>query len=442
MKAELPVSEAERLLVLQNYQILDSLPEQAYQDIVELASMICQTPVALVSLVDANRQWFKAKVGVEGVQTERDLAFCAHALLTPDELLVVPDATKDPRFFDNPLVTGDPHIVFYAGAPLKTKSGLVLGTLCVIDHVARSFSSAQHDALLALSRQVMSQLELRRHIAQEQKSQLQLMRAEKMASIGQLAAGVAHEINNPIAFVHSNMNTLSKYSMALFKLVERIQHIVADGGLNSPARQALQDALEEANFDYLRVDIPDLGKGSIDGLNRVREIVDALQNFSREAEMAWQFADLHAGIESTLKIVASTIGKKAVVVRKYGDLPPVKCLASQINQVLMNLLVNAAQSIEHDGVITIETRCIVRHESSGEVRWATIAITDTGSGIEAHDIPHLFDPFFTSKPVGLGTGLGLSVSYNIIDKHSGRIEVDSRPGVGSTFTVYLPLAPV
>ena len=442
MKAELPVSEAERLLVLQNYQILDSLPEQAYQDIVELASMICQTPVALVSLVDANRQWFKAKVGVEGVQTERDLAFCAHALLTPDELLVVPDATKDPRFFDNPLVTGDPHIVFYAGAPLKTKSGLVLGTLCVIDHVARSFSSAQHDALLALSRQVMSQLELRRHIAQEQKSQLQLMRAEKMASIGQLAAGVAHEINNPIAFVHSNMNTLSKYSVALFKLVERIQHIVADGGLNSPARQALQDALEEANFDYLRVDIPDLGKGSIDGLNRVREIVDALQNFSREAEMAWQFADLHAGIESTLKIVASTIGKKAVVVRKYGDLPPVKCLASQINQVLMNLLVNAAQSIEHDGVITIETRCIVRHESSGEVRWATIAITDTGSGIEAHDIPHLFDPFFTSKPVGLGTGLGLSVSYNIIDKHSGRIEVDSRPGVGSTFTVYLPLAPV
>lgn len=442
MKAELPVDEAERLQALHDYRILDTLPEQAYQDIVELASMICQTPVAVVSLVDAERQWFKAKVGVEGVQTERELAFCAHALLEPDEVFVVSDATKDPRFFDNPLVTADPHIVFYAGAPLKTESGLVLGTLCVIDRVARSLSAAQHRALLALSRQVMSQLELRRHVSQVQKTQVQLMRAEKMASIGQLAAGVAHEINNPIAFVHSNMNTLSKYSMALFELVERIQQIVADGQLDPHARQALLDALGEANFDYLRIDMPDLVRGSMDGLNRVREIVDALQNFSHEAEMDWQFADLHAGIESTLKIIASTINKKAVVVRKYGELPLVKCLAPQINQVLMNLLVNAAQAIEHAGVITIETSCTVSHDPSGEVSWAQIAITDTGCGIGAQDMPLLFDPFFTSKPVGLGTGLGLSVSYNIVAKHGGKIEVDSRPGMGSTFTVYLPLAPL
>jgi two-component system NtrC family sensor kinase len=430
MKAALPANEVARLEALYSYNILDSLPEREYQDIVKLASLICEAPIALVSLVDQDRQWFKAKVGMDAVQTERDVAFCAHALHQPDALMVVPDTSQDPRFFDNPLVTDGLHIGFYAGAPLKTEAGLVLGTLCVIDRMPRILSAAQKAALTALARQVMSQLELRQKIAEVQETQAQLLQAEKMASIGQLAAGVAHEINNPVGFVRSNMNTLSKYAATLFEVIDRSESLLVEGMPDAAAMAAFREAADRADLPYLKTDMGELITSSLDGLNRVKDIIRALQDFSHAGEVDWQLADLHAGIESTLKIASSTIARTAVVIRQYGDLPPVNCLVSQINQVLMNLLVNAAQAITANGTITVKTSC--------DEKWVRIAISDTGKGIQPENLTSIFDPFYTTKPVGYGTGLGLSISYNIIKKHGGRIDVTSTPGIGTTFTVWLP----
>ena len=162
--APLPADEAERLKALQEFQVLDSMPEQAFDDIVFLASHICQTPIALVSLIDSDRQWFKARVGMGPTQTSRDLAFCAHAILEPDRVMQVQDATKDERFRTNPLVTGPPDIRFYAGTPLVTPDGRAIGTLCAIDRKPRELTADQLRALKALSREVMIQLELRRTI--------------------------------------------------------------------------------------------------------------------------------------------------------------------------------------------------------------------------------------------------------------------------------------
>lgn len=164
MRANLPENEAARLSALRDYHILDTLPEQAFDDITLLASQICGTPIALVSLIDQDRQWFKSKQGLEATETPRDLAFCAHALLQPHELLIVPDARQDERFADNPFVTGAPHIQFYVGAPLVSSRGDTLGTLCVIDHQPRELSESQRHTLRVLARQVMAQMELRRNL--------------------------------------------------------------------------------------------------------------------------------------------------------------------------------------------------------------------------------------------------------------------------------------
>ena len=166
MRAALPVNENARLKALQELNILDTLPEQAFDDITLLAAQITASPIALVSLVDRDRQWFKSKVGLDATETSRDLAFCAHAILEPQELLLVPDAREDSRFASNPLVTSDPNIRFYAGEPLVTASGHALGTLCVIDRTPRQLTAGQIAALKALSRQVMAQLDLRRVVAE------------------------------------------------------------------------------------------------------------------------------------------------------------------------------------------------------------------------------------------------------------------------------------
>ena len=263
-------------------------------------------------------------------------------------------------------------------------------------------------------------LELASKVHELQETQSQLLQSEKMAAIGQLAAGVAHEINNPIGFVNSNLGTLKNYTGQLVDLAER-----------SRKGEASEADFVAADFDYLKTDIDDLLRESRDGLERVKKIVADLKDFSHVDESEWQEADLNAGIESTLNVVWNELKYKAEVVREFGDLPKVPCVAAQINQVVMNLLVNAAHAIEQRGTITVRTGC--------DATQAWIEVSDTGRGIAPAAMPRIFEPFYTTKPVGKGTGLGLSLSYDIVKKHGGRIDFSSEVGVGTTFRVSLPL---
>ncbi|SIO92540.1 ATP-binding protein [Vibrio spartinae] len=257
----------------------------------------------------------------------------------------------------------------------------------------------------------------------------QLLQSEKLASIGQLAAGVAHEVNNPIGFVNSNLDMLKGYVEQLLALHDQYAQYEA---VLPPEIQARLDAYKHSiDINYLRADIVTLVNESIDGVARVRRIVQDLRDFSRPGNCEWQTTDIHSCIDSTLNVVWNEIKFKAEVIREYGTLPPVECLPSQLNQVFLNLLMNAAQAIPEWGTIIIQT-AVAQDQ-------AVITICDNGVGIDENMIPHIFDPFFTTKPIGKGTGLGLSVTYGIIEKHGGRIEVDSTLGKGSTFTIHLPI---
>ena len=259
---------------------------------------------------------------------------------------------------------------------------------------------------------------------------LQLFQQEKLASIGQLAAGVAHEINNPMGYVSSNINSLGRYLQGLFTLLDA--YMKAEPALADAAALERINALkQELDIGYLREDICALLGESGEGIKRVKQIVQDLKDFSRQEQADWQLADLHQGLESTLNIVHNELKYKADVVREYGELPEVECVPSQLNQVFMNLLVNAAHAMERHGIITVRT--------GQEQDHVWIEVEDNGSGIAPEHLKRIFEPFFTTKPVGKGTGLGLSLSYGIVQKHGGRIEVGSEPGRGTRFRVWLPI---
>ncbi len=280
-------------------------------------------------------------------------------------------------------------------------------------------------ANLTLMAEKQRQAELIRKL---EEAQNQLLQSEKLASIGQLAAGVAHEINNPVAFVNSNIGTLQQYATDLLALLAAYENLEAS--LTDEARQDISQVKQEIDAAWLREDIGHLLAESLDGLQRVKRIVQDLKDFSHVDRSEREWGDLEKGLESTLNVVWNELKYKAEVVREYGAIPQIECFPSQLNQVFMNLLVNAAHAIEDHGRITVRTG-----HDDGHV-W--VEVEDTGKGIPPEHLKRIFDPFFTTKPVGKGTGLGLSLSYGIVNKHSGRIEVTSEVGRGSTFRVVLP----
>ena len=263
-------------------------------------------------------------------------------------------------------------------------------------------------------------------------TQEQLIQSEKLASIGQLAAGVAHEINNPVGYVFSNFSSLERYLGDLFRMLGAYEAIETQLA-GTPAAAALASLKQEIELDYLKEDVPALMAESREGISRVRKIVQDLKDFSHvDARKEWEWTDLHKGLDSTLNIVHNEIKYKADVIKEYGTLPDVQCLASELNQVFMNLLVNAAHAID-------KPRGTIHLRSGAGDGHVWVEVEDDGSGIAPDTLSRIFDPFFTTKPVGKGTGLGLSLSYGIVQKHGGHIEVDSVVGRGTRFRVVLPV---
>lgn len=287
-----------------------------------------------------------------------------------------------------------------------------------------------------VTQRIKEQKELEEAYIKLKAMQEKLLAAEKMASLGKLSAGIAHEINNPIGFVVSNLSTLEKYISHLFALLNiyyEIEAVIFKGGNGESEKlcQRIKDFKKTIDFEHLAADMPKLINETLDGAQRIVRIIRDLKSFSRKDEIELTEANINELVETALNIVWNEVKYKADVVKEYNDLPLVSCHPQQITQVLMNVIVNGAQSIEKSGKITIRT--YVKEDK------VFIEITDTGSGMSEETQKRLFEPFFTTKKIGEGTGLGLAIVYGIIQNNMGNIEVKSKPGEGSTFIISLPL---
>ncbi len=351
---------------------------------------------------------------------------------------LVDQAFEGESFF--PQLGQDGRWLAFTAAPLKDANGNLVGAIETLQDVTehrlaeeelREYQTHLEDLVdrrtteLAVANVKLEadREELEELLSKIEEAQQQLLQSEKLAAIGQLAAGVAHEINNPVGFVNSNLGSLKTYVGHLLGVIDAYER--GDAALIEAARQ-------QADLEFLRQDLPSLLAESQEGLSRVTKIVQDLKDFSRIDQSERQLADLNAAMESTLNVVWNEIKYKAEVIRELGNIPPVNCVPAQINQVFMNLLVNAAQAIEKQGKI------FVRSGLENDHVW--FEVEDTGQGMSEDIRRRIFDPFFTTKPVGKGTGLGLSISYDIIvKKHGGRLDVDSTPGQGTCFRAWLPL---
>lgn len=305
---------------------------------------------------------------------------------------------------------------------------------CDLDTLSMTVERAlERRALLRAARHYKVDLERRNEELRRSKAELvrlqgQIVQSEKMASLGQLAAGVAHELNNPAGFIYGNMELLGECALGL----ERLLAFYGSVPLSGEAAEHARRIKEEIGYEDALSDLRSIVADCREGAERIRDVVQNLRTFSRLDEAEFKKVDIHEGIESTLRLLSRFYGDGSVrLIRDYDALPAVDCFAGQLNQVWMNLLVNAAHAVREGGDVCVTTR--------REGEQVVVTIGDTGRGIAPEDLPRIFDPFFTTKPVGEGTGLGLSVTYGIVERHRGRITVDSQPGRGTTFTVVLPV---
>lgn len=396
--APTPNNEASRLQTLHSYSVLDSLPERELDDITELASFICDTPISLISLVDKDRQWFKSRVGLVVEQTNRSESFCAH-ILVDNQTLIVEDTFSDDRFAENPLVVGEPGIRFYAGAPLLAPNGHVLGSLCVIDTKPRSLSPRQVKALEALSRQVMAVFESRLRFTESQRASAALLQSEKLAAVGRVASSMAHEINNPLEAV-TNLLYLSRQN-----------------AINPEVKQWLDEAEIE--------------------LRRISIIANQTLRFHKQSTKPQPTTCLSL-FSATLNLYESRLKNAGITVEKRKRAnEPVACFEGDVRQVLSNLITNAIDAMPLGG------RLIVRSREATE--WSTgrkglaLTVADNGYGMSYETQCRMFEAFYTTKGIA-GNGLGLWISADIMARHKGTISIRSSQGAasGTVVTLFLP----
>ena len=395
--APVPQNEADRLNALEEYNILDTLPEAEFDDITRIASQICGTSISLVTLIDHNRQWFKSHHGLELKETPRNVSFCAHAINIPNEPFIIPDAAKDKRFASNPLVTGDPHISFYAGIPLVNPQGYALGTLCVIDPKAKKLTEEQIQTLQSLGRQIVSLLELKRNVIQLHHKQKELESA--YSDLEKFSYIASHDLKSPL----NNIISLAALVTDLYK-----------------------DALDTDGNEYLNY--------ITDSAQQLTRLVDGIMEYSKSSKML---------IDSKEKIVLSdfiaevltliSIPKKFKV--NYSkDNKTLTISSVALKQILLNLINNAIKyNDKAEGNVYINFA-----ECNGNY---VFEIADDGPGIAAEDQEKIFDLFERLKNTirqKEGTGIGLSTVKRLVEKLGGDINLQSEIGKGSKFTITIP----
>ncbi|MGV3722193.1 MAG: GAF domain-containing sensor histidine kinase [Actinomycetota bacterium] len=390
-----PKSEAVRLAALHQLKILDTDPEPELDDLTSMVAFICGTPMAVVSLVDSDRQWFKSRFGVNEVETPREISFCQHAILQRG-LFVVPDATLDERFRDSPLVTDGPRIRFYAGAPLLDDDGHALGTLCTMDRVPRELSRQQGDALMTLARQASAHLRLR-------KAYDNLRKLEELRD--SLTHMIVHDLRQPLQSVIGGLETLPLL-----------------GDLNAEQREFLELSTEGGQTLLEMInDLLDIGKMESGSLVLERSPVDPRAKAERAMRQVWRLAQ-----EKQLELRCE--------VPEGGPLVPAD--REKLRRVLVNLLGNAIKFTPRGGKVTVAGH-------PDPIHGYRFSVADTGEGIPADAYERIFEKFgqVQSRKEGrvMSTGLGLTFCKMVVEAHGGRIWVESRLGHGSTFSLTLPL---
>jgi signal transduction histidine kinase len=399
----IPDNEAERLERLRYYKILDTKEEESFDRITRLATHIMGTPIALISLMDKSRQWFKSRKGLNASETPRDLAFCAHAIITPKNAMVVQDATKDKRFFDNPLVTESPNIRFYAGVPLTTDDGLALGTLCAIDSVPREPTPEQMRALSDLARVVLDELELRRaglYVLDEVAHRKQL---DEMKSA--FIADVNHELRTPLTSIIGSLGLLE--SGALGEFDDTVMELLRIADRNSKTLlELINDLLD---MSKLEAGAMQFDFSSIDIVEVMREVTENVATYAVDKKL-------------TLNVDAD---QSAITIN--GD-------KRRLIQAVTNLVSNAIKFSPQGGTVHVRA-----YSSPSGVR---VEVQDHGPGIPKSEQQKLFGKFIQAKTAETinvkGTGLGLSIAKSIVESHAGHIGVESDVGHGTTFFFELP----
>lgn len=392
----LPINEKERLEELRGLNILNSLPEKSFDDIARLASYICNVPVALISLVDEDRQYFKSRVGLSVAGTEREISFCAHAINQPREIFEIPDATLDIRFKDNPLVTGDPNIVFYSGVPLVSSKGHALGTLCVIDHKPNKLNEKQTEALASLAGQVLKLLELHKKNQDLEKSNVLIKNyADQMEQFAYMAS---HDLKEPLRTVRI--------------FTEKME-------------RSLTSQLDEKGQQYLYY--------IADGTKRMTRLIEDLLNYARAGQQQpGKLTPFTEVMQDFLQLHREFIDEKQAQI-SWDKQESILIPYNISSVILRNLILNAIKyvPVERHPVVSVDVL-----ESS--THW-NFTVTDNGVGIAAKDLDKIFLPFHrihTGKEKGYG--FGLAACKKMIDKLGGTITVHSTPGSGSIFQVNLP----